>query len=338
MKAMIFRNGVVELGEVPSHPLNEGWARLRVRSVGLCGTDVAKYTAAHFPRGHTTILGHEAVAEVCAINGTSGSIAPGDTVAVMPLLPCGTCSLCTQEHTNLCVSGRAIGRTEQGAFAEYVDAPLANLAKVSANQADLYILLDPLAVCVHASSFIAESSNSRKCLIIGDGTIACLQAWLQRQQGDDVWMLGKHDAHLTFMKQYGVRSFVAEEDSIDLFDVVFEAVGRAQPETLRAALEYVAPRGSVIVLGVFEQGYIHPMEVRKAFIKEVSLCGTNAYTYDEFVSACNLIAQHRELASFITHWFPVSAIEAAIEKTRNKEGLVLKIGLRNDLSLKSEKE
>ena len=181
-------------------------------------------------------------------------------------------------------------------------------------------------------------SAPRKCLIIGDGAIACLQAWYQRLLGDDVWMLAKHDAPLGFIAQYGVETFKAEEDSKDVFDVVFESVGRSQSQTLTVAINCVAPRGEIVVLGVFEQGYLLSMEARKIFIKEGTLRGTNAYTRAEFDHACQMIGGHgNDLVGFVTHWYPVSDLENALQLARSKVGLVLKIGLRNDL-ISEEKE
>ncbi len=338
MKAMILQEGRLGLGETQLLPLVEGWARLRLRSAGLCGTDIAKCSVPHLPDNHTSILGHEFVGVVHEMNGNHNEVKVGDTVVAMPLLPCGKCPNCVQGYTNLCTSGKAIGRTEQGAFSAFVDAPIANLNKISEPNSDVFILADPLAVCIHANNLLSMKSAPRKCLIIGDGAIACLQAWYQRLLGDDVWMLAKHDAPLGFIAQYGVETFKAEEDSKDVFDVVFESVGRSQSQTLTVAINCVAPRGEIVVLGVFEQGYLLSMEARKIFIKEGTLRGTNAYTRAEFDHACQMIGGHgNDLVGFVTHWYPVSDLENALQLARSKVGLVLKIGLRNDL-ISEEKE
>ena len=332
MKAIFLEEGRLGLGEVQLLPLQVGWARLRLRSAGLCGTDIAKCSASHLPNNHTHILGHEFVGVVHEMNGNHHKVKVGDTVVAMPLLPCGECLNCVRGYTNLCIAGKAIGRTEQGAFSAFVDAPIANLNKVFESESDVFILADPLAVCMHANNLLTKQSVPRKCLIIGDGTIACLQAWYQKMLGDDVWMLAKHDAPLGFLAQYGVNAFRIEDDHKDSFDVVFESVGRSQSQTLSVAINYLATRGEIIVLGVFEQGYLLPMEARNIFIKEGILRGTNAYTHVEFDQACQMISEHsNDLAKFVTHWYPVSDLDSALQLARSKVGLVLKIGLRNDL-------
>ncbi len=339
MKAMILQEGKLGLGEAQLLPLQDGWARLRLRSAGLCGTDIAKCSVPHLPDGHTNILGHEFVAVVHKMNGHYSEVRIGDTVVAMPLLPCGQCPNCVRGYTNLCKTGRAIGRTDQGAFSAFVDVPVVNLNKISESNSDVFILVDPLAVCIHANNLISEKSTPRRCLIIGDGTIACLQAWYQRSCGDDVWMLGKHDAPLSFIARYGVKPFMSEEGNKDFFDVVFESVGRSQSQTLTVAISHVASRGEIVVLGVFEQGYLLPMEVRKIFIKEAILRGTNAYTRAEFDQACQMVSNYsNDLARFVTHWYPVSDLESALQVARSKVSLVLKIGLRNDLALEQQME
>lgn len=339
MKAMILQEGRLGLGETKLLPLPEGWARLRLRSAGLCGTDIAKCSVPRLPNNHTHVLGHEFVGVIHEMNGNHDEARIGDIVVAMPLLPCGKCTNCVQGYTNLCTTGKAIGRTEQGAFSAFVDVPIVNLNKVPEPDSDVFILTDPLAVCIHANNLLSKKSAPRKCLIIGDGTIACLQAWYQSSRGDDVWMIGKHDAPLSFIARYGVRAFKAEENSMDSFDAVFESVGRSQSQTLTVAINHVAPRGEIVVLGVFEQGYLLPVEVRKIFIKEASLRGVNAYTRAEFDQACQMVSEHgNDLAGFVTHWYPMSDLENALQVARSKVGLVLKIGLRNDLASEQQKE
>jgi threonine dehydrogenase-like Zn-dependent dehydrogenase len=333
MNAILFQDGEPVLQKIDSGALNEGWVRLRVQTVGLCGTDVAKYASRILPPYHTTVLGHEFVGIVEHIHGASTRLSVGDMVAVMPLLPCNNCPCCISGHTNLCRSGKAIGRTELGAFAETVDVPVENTVQIPGEDPDAFILLDPLAVCVHANSFIGENRTTKTCLIIGDGTIGCLQAWYQRLQGDEVWMLGKHPSHITFMEQFGIRAYESWKDSRKEFDVVFEAVGRSQAQTLEIAIEKTAPRGKVIVLGVFESGFMPSLEVRKAFIKETSIVGVNAYTPTEFMQAYEIVRSWgHELKKFITHRVPLSRLKVALDLVQRKRSVVLKIGLTNDLT------
>jgi threonine dehydrogenase-like Zn-dependent dehydrogenase len=310
--------------------LPEDYARVKVLVAGICGTDISKLSGGNLPAGHTHILGHEFVGTVTDVHSGKHAIQVGDYVAVMPLLSCGQCSFCRTGSENLCVEKNAIGRTAPGAFAEYVEVPLANLHKISSPHCDAYVLADPLAVCIHAFDMIREKTRKGNYLVIGDGTIGSLMSWYLTRQGHGAALIGKHAANVEFIQNLGVKTHrpVVFRDT---YDAVFEAVGRNQSETLSVSLSLVRNGGSVVVLGVFCPDHIYPLSTRNLFIREVSLVGSNAYTDAEFRKAIRLISMYRgELSGFISHSFPLSQFTSALEAARRKAGFTMKVVLRPD--------
>lgn len=327
MKAIVLTGQSIEYMELPLTSLSKQWARIRVESIGLCGTDVAKLTDSNLSASHTRILGHEFIGQVVEVNGSSNKISVGDLVICMPLIACGNCDACVQHKENLCVNAEAIGRTVQGAFAEFVDVPLENLTKVSVLH-ESYVLADPLAVCLHAVNLVKRPSSGSTSLVIGDGAIGCLLAWFLLKQGHQVSIKGIHPKNLQMIEGFGAHVLNADVQPKS-YDEVYETVGRSQSQTLEESLKAIKAGGNVVVLGVYAHGYTYPLVARELFIKEALVLGANAYTRTEFEKTVTLIDHHKgELATFLSHTFPLFQFMDALEAFRNKKGFTMKIVLK----------
>ena len=326
MKAIVFMGQSLEYQELSPTNLPQEWARIKVEVVGLCGTDVAKLEKYIFPFNHTRILGHEFIGKIVDMNGLSNAVAVGDYAVCMPILPCGNCEACFGGMDNLCVKAEAIGRTVPGAFAEYVNAPIKNLMKMpDGAHYSAHVLADPLAVCLHAINLSRTQFSGGKALVIGDGSIGCLLAWLLCKQGKDVSIKGIHLDNLHFIESFGVRLLDADVRSKS-YDEIYETVGRKQQHTLSECIKAVKPGGVVVVLGVYSPDFIYPLVARELFIKEARLIGANAYTRDEFRETVDLIRDNEEeLVGFISHTFPLVKFSDALDAMRRKCGLTLKI-------------
>ncbi len=327
MKAVTFNGGKLEQQEIELPSIPPKWVRVMVVNAGLCGSDVAKFSGNSLPLEHTMVLGHEFIGRLVDLGGNEEGVAIGDLVAVMPLIACGKCHPCRHHRENLCVEADAIGRTFNGAFAEYVDVPFSNLIKIEASASSVsYVLADPLAVCIHAKN-LSSLSFGQTCLVVGDGAIGCLLAWLLHQCGFDAWIKGVHTDNLRFIEKLGVKVLVSESPE-DHFDVIYETVGRSQETTLHESVQSVRRGGTIVVVGVFTPGYVYPLVARNLFIKEVCLIGSNAYVPDEFREAVGLIGSHQSvLGGFISHRFLMSRFDEALIAARQKHGLTMKIVL-----------
>jgi L-iditol 2-dehydrogenase len=334
MKAIVLENQSVHYEDLPLGVLLEGWATLRVTSVGICGTDVSKIINRNLPFNHTKILGHEFVGIVIEMNGLSDCICIGDSVVALPILPCHECDMCKKGMENLCVKAESIGRTSNGAFAEYVNAPIENLIKIqNSPYLDSYVLADPIAVCLHAINLIKRNSlNDLKVLVIGDGSIGCLISWLLKKRGLDVYMKGIHQDNVNFIKNFGIK-IIDNLNSKNSFDEVYETVGRKQDHTLIESLKFVKPGGNVIVLGVYDIGYIYPLVARDLFIKESNLVGSNAYVKNDFLNAVKIIEDNlQELSVFLSHNYSLENYLEALDILTKKKELTIKVVIHPNTS------
>src|SRR3954471_11423323 len=86
---------------------------IRVRRVGICGTDMHIFRGTQPFLAYPRVMGHELAGEVAEAPADSG-LAPGDPVYVMPYLSCGTCAACRKAKPNCCMNIQVLGVHRDG--------------------------------------------------------------------------------------------------------------------------------------------------------------------------------------------------------------------------------
>ena len=157
---------------------------IRVRAVGVCGSEVHAYQGTHPFRKAPVVLGHEAAGDVVAVGEDVSAFAVGDRVIVEPQWVCGECAYCRAGDENLCPSKRVLGTSAwPGAFGEYIVAPQdATFQLPSALSYVQGALIEPLSIAVH----IARQSNlaaGESVCILGSGSIGGLLSAVCSVQG-----------------------------------------------------------------------------------------------------------------------------------------------------------
>jgi L-iditol 2-dehydrogenase len=175
-------------------PPGPGQVRLRVRTTGICGSDLHSYTDARIgdtPIAAPLVLGHEFAARVeavgpDAIDGMFKPLEPGTRVAVDPAQPCGRCELCEQGHPNLCHRLHFCGNyPDGGSLAEWLLMPARSCFPVPDTIDDEEAaLLEPLSVALHAVD-LAHIRVASSVAILGAGPIGLLILQVARLAGAD---------------------------------------------------------------------------------------------------------------------------------------------------------
>ena len=175
MKAALL-HGVrdLRLGDIPTPERAPDEVLLKVRAVGVCGSDLHHYVEGAIGSTKASepfVLGHEFAAEV--VEG--GALAPGTLVAVDPNEACHACEWCAAGHPNLCPNVRFAGvPPHQGGLAEYVTAkPEALITLPDGFDAATAALLEPLGVAIHALD-LARLRPMESVAVVGVGPIGLL--------------------------------------------------------------------------------------------------------------------------------------------------------------------
>jgi len=341
MKAAVLEDiRKIEYKEVPDVEIpRPDWVKIRVRSAGLCGSDVQKILSDTPPRAYlgTSILGHEIAGTIEECGNAVEGFNIGDRVTVEPLIPCKKCEACYKGKYELCNNLKSIGKDYPGGFAQYTCAPYTNLSTLSDNITfNEGALVDPVAValhCVHQG----EIKDNKSVAIIGDGTIGlcCLQ--VAKSYKANPTIIGKHKKNLDIANSFGTIEALlfeeAKENSLlnNKFDYVVECVGRKQSDTIKLSIDLVKPGGTIVVAGVYDSNYIGKIPLRRFFYKEVKLIGSNSYSIQkgekEFNMALRLISNGLvDVKALITHEFPLQEFKKGIYLTKSKpEAGVIKV-------------
>jgi (R,R)-butanediol dehydrogenase / meso-butanediol dehydrogenase / diacetyl reductase len=165
------------IGAAPMPAPAPGEALLRVRRVGICGTDLHIFQGHldhRIPRGG--VIGHETLAEIAEAPSASG-FRTGERVVVEPLRMCGACRACRMGAAYLCYRLRVLGVEEPGGMQEYWAVPTERLLRVPAGLSDdEAAVIEPLAVATHDVRRAGVKAGDA-VLIFGGGPIGALTRW-----------------------------------------------------------------------------------------------------------------------------------------------------------------
>ena len=203
MKALVY-DGVETLGfrDVPDAEPQSGEHLIRIEAVGICGSDMHAYLGHDARRPAPLILGHEAAGVI------RGGPHDGMRVTVNPLVTCGVCAACKAQRENICPDRQIISMPpREGAFAQYVAMPMANLVEVPAEvPLAKAALAEPLAVSWHTAKLAIEALHpamDRRALVIGGGAIGLAASLALKAMGiADVTIAEPNDARRAYSGRY----------------------------------------------------------------------------------------------------------------------------------------
>ena len=281
MKALVISGpGVVEFRDVPEP---RGGCRIRVTLAGICGTDLQLLDGYAGFRG---IPGHEFVGVVDDVARSEDRGWLGRRVAGEINIGCGACSWCTAGVKEHCEDRRVLGiRGHDGAFAEFVTLPAANLHAIPDSVDDrTAVFVEPVAAACRILEQ-TELGDRTNVAVLGDGRLGLLIAQVLRTRSSRVTLFGRHDEKLAVARSLGLSCVKADDGAgpANEFDLAVDATGR--PEGLRRALELVRPRGTVIMKSTFHGEA--PIATWPAVVNEVTLVGSRC---GPFASAIELLA------------------------------------------------
>ena len=309
MRAVRVHGGQVEVDEVP--PTDGDGVRIRVRSAGICGSDLHLIEAGVVEAAAVT-LGHE----------VAGITDDATAVAIEPLAPCGTCGPCTDGEYNLCRSGGAMlfGIGRDGGMADEMWVPARALVPLPAGiDVRDASLVEPLAVVVHSFRRAGVGSNQRVA-VIGGGTIGLCAVAVGRALGCEVGLMARHDHQRAAGERLGASEVSGE------YDVVIEAAG--SETALASAVHLAKPSAQVVIPGIYWGPVALPGLAM--CLKQVSLCPTTLYGRHaggrDVDNAAALLATTPALApTLVTHRFPLDAAVEAFDAAASRSAGAIKV-------------
>ncbi|WP_174729076.1 zinc-binding alcohol dehydrogenase family protein [Mesobacillus harenae] len=293
---------------------------VKVKRVGICGSDMHIYHGTNPLATYPRIVGHEVAGEVVEIGTNVKNVKVGDHVVVEPIRYCGECYACRKGRPNVCESLSVFGVHEDGGMRESFVLPEKQLHPVDSSlDWDEIVLAEPYTIGAQAV-WRGGVQDGDTVLIQGSGPIGICILKMAKLQGAKVIITDLKEERLAFAKENGadvtinaskepVGDRVMEITDGEGPNVVIDAV--CLPSTFELGVELVSPAGTVVVLGFDERpSAISQLPITK---KEVTIVGSRLQT-NQFEKVVSLLNERKIKANgFISHQFPLEQVKEAFE-------------------------
>ena len=346
MKAVVVHSpGDIRWEEVPEPDVPEGWARVEIKAIGICSSDVPRAldgAAYHYP----IVLGHEMAGVVIEVGEGADPSLVGKRAAVSPLIACHRCEWCARGRYSLCNDYDYFGSRRDGGCAEFIVVPLANLVLLpDAISDEAGALLEPASVVLHGLRGKVEIGDI--VAVMGVGSLGLLAVQLARILGArHILAIDPIERRLEIARELSAKPIQVTENGQEIEAIMRETDGRgadlvvvatgastAQTRSLRLARK----GGRVVYLGLPHEDVVIPPSVFGRLVREeLKLSGSwNSFSapYPGIEWRANIayMASGRlNTNSLITHRMPLEDAESAYRLIKSDAGSVVKVILTRD--------
>ncbi len=308
-QAIMVQPGIIEFHDVPVAEVKADQIKIKMKKIGVCGSDIHVNHGKHPYTSYPVVQGHEVSGVVVEAGSEVTNVKLGDLVTIQPQVVCGKCYPCTHGMYNACEELKVMGFQTTGMASEYfvVDACKA-IALPEGMSEEHGAMIEPLAVAVHAVRRVGDIKG-KKVLVLGGGPIGNLVAQTAKGMGaEDVLLSELSEYRLEAAEKCGIKTVnSAKEDLLgaivsnfgeDRADYIFECVG-INP-TMKQAIDYARKGSTIAVVGVFgELGSINMGFVQD---HELTLVGSAMYREEDYIKAIELVNEGKiEFDTLITH-------------------------------------
>jgi threonine dehydrogenase-like Zn-dependent dehydrogenase len=299
MKALVLQKpGKASIESIPEPELAPGDVLLRVRMVGLCGSDLNSYRGKNPLIRYPRIPGHEIAATIVEAPSLPLGLSVGSSVTMSPYTNCGQCASCRRGRPNACVSNQTLGVQRDGALTEFITMPPEKLYPADLSLKEL-CLVEPLTVGFHAAARCRVTAAD-KVVVLGCGGVGLGAVAASHFAGATTIAVDIADEKLAIAQKVGADHAInssrlsLHEQLLELTDgrgpdVVIEAIGT--PQTFQAAVEEVAFTGRVAYIGYAKD--LVEYETRLFVQKELDILGSRNALPEDFFNVISMLEQKR---------------------------------------------
>ncbi len=333
-QAVMTSPGVIEFRDLPVPAPGSREVLIRVKRIGVCGSDIHVYHGKHALTPYPVVQGHEVSGVIERTGGAVRGLAPGDAVTFQPQVTCGTCYPCRHGAYHICDNLKVMGFQTTGAGSEFFAVDSSKVLRLPAGM-DLEhgAMIEPTAVGVHALDRAGDVSGLQ-VLVLGAGPIGNLTAQAAKGLGASrVMITDVSEFRLAKAAECGIdlRVNVAKADLAsevtkhfgdDKADLILECVGSR--ETIAQAVSVARKGTDIIVVGVFGDKPVVDMGTVQD--RELRLVGTLMYREPDWRKAIDLVeAGAVRLAPLITDRFPFADYRKAYQYIEGNRERAMKV-------------
>lgn len=286
----------LELRHASKPECASGHAVVRIRRIGICGTDIHAYGGNQPYFEYPRVLGHELAGEIVEVADDHDQHLLGKQVYVIPYLHCGECRACQQHKTNCCQNMQVIGVHQDGGMAEYLAVPTTHLVVSETLSIDQLALVECMAIGAHAVRRSVLQADEL-AVIVGAGPIGMGVLQVAKSQGARTLMVDTNPSRLAFCRDVLGADAVANPQEVEvaaqisklnggaLADVVFDATG--SPRAMETGFDLVGHGGCYVLVSIVKADItFSDPDFHK---KELTLIGSRNATREDFDSVVSLM-------------------------------------------------
>jgi L-iditol 2-dehydrogenase len=314
---------------------------IRVRSCGICGSDVHGMDGSTGRRIPPLVMGHEAAGSIAEVGRDVSQWKAGDRVTFDSTVSCGECAFCRTGDINLCDNRQVLGVScgdyrRHGAFAEYVAVPARILYRLPESLSfDHAAMIEAVSVAVHAVHLTPFTAGDT-AVVVGCGMIGQLTIQAAKAAGfAQVVGVDVDDARLAVAQSAGADA-VLNSRTGDVAaeiraltngrgaDAVLEAVGMTAP--IQTAISAVRKGGTVTLIGNFSGQIDLPLQ--QVVTRQIRLQGSCA-SAGEYPKCIELMASRRiRVDDLISAYTPLEEAASWFDRLYRREPNLMKVIVR----------
>ena len=319
--AKLTRPGTIEIVQIPQPIIENGSQVLvRVKAVGICGTDLHTFKGERNDIDYPRVMGHELSGIVEETGKDVTRVKKGDRVIYDPVNSCGTCRTCRSGHENVCGDVKCFGVQMDGGFQEYIVVGEDHLYPFRGTASyECAALGEPFSIAANIA-VKAQAETGNNAVIFGAGTIGIAVLSVLKKHGVHVLMTDIADVKLKIAEEFGADVTVNSreqslEEAVEAFspggaDVVIDAVGFAS--TFEQAVKLAAPCGRIVEIGFDDrEASIAPGLITR---KELTIAGSRMNCH-RFETVSRWLEEGTITDQMISAVYPMEKLQQAFEDT-----------------------
>ena len=324
----------IRFDRVPVPQPGPGQVLVKIKRIGICGSDIHVYHGKHPYTKYPVTQGHEVSGRIAAVGEGVTGFRVGQKVTIEPQVFCGKCYPCTHGKYNLCEELKVMGFQTTGTASEYFAVDQSKIDVLpEAMDYNEGAMIEPLAVTVHAAKRPGDVKGLNIC-VLGCGPIGILLIQSLKAFGAaKVLATDVSDYRLELARKCGADVVVNTKSAdfgkamVDAFgpdkaDIIYDCAGN--DITMDQAIQN-ARKGSVIILVAVYAGLAH-CDLAKLNDSELDLNTTMMYRHEDYVDAIRLVGEGKiQLKPLMSKHFAFQDYLAAYEYIDNNRETTMKV-------------
>ena len=318
-QVVLLEPGRFALRTVDPPAVAEGQALVRVRRIGVCGTDLHAYAGRQPMFSYPRVLGHELAVTVETVPAGDARVRAGDVCAVRPFLNDPQSRASLRGRPNCCESLKVLGVHIDGGMGELLAVETRFLHPVPDLDIEAAALIEPLSIGCHAVGRGRPTPEDRT-LVIGAGPIGLATAQFVALAGAPLTIVDLSERRRATATGIVPTAQVVEALPADeRFDCVFDATGSAG--SMMRSFDYVAAGGRLVYVGLtLEPLTINDVELHR---REITLLASRNATPADFERVIAAVrGGHVDPRPWITHRLSLDALPEAFDAVRADPALI----------------